>query len=106
MAGQSLLRWRVYSYLGIDGGIVAGDTTVLFDQTAGCVGVFLTDKDDGATDTGKNFLLSVKGRDIAIDVRGVEEAADHHGFRFLFGIEYSDQLLVRVRTLFQFFRHS
>src|SRR3954470_22109989 len=105
MAPRLLRRW-LSSKLGIDAGIVSGNTAVFFDQTAGCVGVFLTDDDDGSTDSGKDFLLGIKGRDIAIDVCGFEKAADDEGLGFLLGIKDPDQLLVRVGTLVEFFHHS
>ncbi len=79
--------------------IGAGRLAVFLDQAARFIGVFLADQDDHAADTGEHILNSFDRGQVGVDARGIEQALDDEGFRFLFRVEYLDQLFVGIGTL-------
>jgi hypothetical protein len=103
MAGTSTLGGRIFASLGVDDfelvGVVSRRAPVLLNDTPRFGGIFFPNQNDGAPHAGKNILRSVQSRHIGLNALGFQQAANHHCFGLLLGIENPYELFVGVRAL-------
>src|SRR5579864_1685813 len=69
-----------------------GAVAVLFDTLAGLTGLGGVHADGPAADAGQHVLRRFKVDQQRLDAGGGQQGVDYHGFRFIFGFKYGDQL--------------
>ena len=78
------------------GFITARSLTILFDDAPRPVSILFAHQDDRAADSRENILLGVQRSNVGIDPSRLQQAMHDQSFGFLFRIEDSHQLFIRI----------